>query len=349
MNIPGVSFAKSLFIMDNSPRTKAISRPTWITIGALVMIIVCMIWAMAGCRHFSVIQANSSTPIGSEIKFSRSHAKMTLTGLYTDKNEDVLVARLTPDDKANQQLPYKGTDFTVFVQSDAVKGYQEIPILFGKMGTDGDYMLIVPKPESNVYSFVLVDSSSQAKRLDTKLNRSKNPLDKNESVARALSDFNQQLGDNSATGEDTGKDSATTRYDMAGLRMTLDPAADGDQYRPTQLDTQLLNPRTKQFEFEKFYQDVFIDTAVKKLTSDYNGLQAEAAQAEETVKIEQDRLAANPADEAAARNLRDAQKQADDAKKAKEDKAAELTRYQALNYDPGLFQNFQDKAVVVNK
>lgn len=349
MDIPGRDFLKSVFIMDNSPRTRAISRPTWVTIAAFATIVVCLFWAMAGCNHYATIQKNSSTPIGSQIKFSRSGATMTLSGLYTDKNDDVLVARLTPDDKANQSLPYRGKDFTVFVQSKATDRYDELPVLFGKMGTDGDYMLVLPKPSNEVYSFVLVDSSSQAKRIDRQKRSTTSDADKNESVARTLSDFNKQMMDTQAKDVGSSQSATASGYDMAGLRMMMKPYADGPEYQPTRVNTELLNPATKEFNFEGFYQEVFVDAAVKSLTRDYNDLEAQAAQAKEVAENEQIRLDANPADEAAAKNLREAQRQAEDANRAKESKAEELTRYQTLDYDPGLFQNFQDKAIVVKR
>lgn len=347
--MPGTSFLKSLFIMDNSPRTKAISRPTWVTMGALFTVLLCLFWAVAGCRHYSNIQMNSSTPVGTQIKFARSGAMMTLSGLYTDKNDDVLVARLTPDAKTNQNLPYRGKDFTVFVQSAATDRFEELPILFGKMGTDGDYMLILPKPSDDVYSFVLVDSSSQAKRLDKQRNPTSVDQDKDKSVARALSDFNKELLDNQTQDVGSSQSAGASGYDMAGFRMTMNPRADGPQYVPTRVNTDLLDQRTKQFNFEGFYQEVFVDAAVKTLTEEYNQLEAQAEQFKEIAEAEQGRLDANPADEAAAKNLANAQRQAEDANRQKEEKAEELTRYQTLDYDPGMFQNFQDKAVVVKR
>lgn len=335
--------------MDNSPRTKAISRPTWITIGALVTTILCLFWAVAGCQKFNDIQMHSSTPIGSQIKFARSGSVMTLSGLYTDKNEDVLIARLTPDEKMNENMPYRGKDYTVFVQSESAEDYEEIPVLFGKMGTDGDFMLILPKPSDAVYSFVIVDSSSQARKIDRQTNAGRSGLEKNESVARALSNFNQEMQENKS--EDVGSSEAGggSGYDMAGFRMTMNPQAEGEQYRPTQVNLDLLNPATKQFNFEGFYEQVFIDAAVKSLTREYNRLEAQAAQAKDIVAQEQARLDANPADEAAAKNLNEAQRQLQDATQAKEDKAEELTRYQTIEYDPAMFQDFQDTAVVVKK
>lgn len=334
-------------LMDSSPRTKAISRPTWVTILCVVMIFVCLLWSMAGCRHYSNIQMNSSTPIGSELKFSQSGAVLTLAGLYVDQNDDVLIARLSPNDKANETLPYRGTDFTVFVQSEATKGYEEVPVLFGKMGTDGDYMLILPKPTEEVYSFVLVDSSSQAKRLDKPSRRGGSSVDEKGSVTRALAQFDRELKEDQS--RDIGSSSAanSTGFDMAGLRMTINPAADGSEYRPETVNADLLNDRTRQFDFETFWQQVFVDTAVKKLTRDYNSLEARAQQAQQDADDQEQRLLSNPADEAAAKNLREAEKTVEEANRDKQNKADELTYYQTLAFDPSVFQNFQDKAVVV--
>lgn len=335
--------------MDNSPRTKAISRPTWITIGALVVTILCLMWAVAGCQKFNDIQMHSSTPIGSQIKFARSGSVMTLSGLYTDKSEDVLIARLTPDEKMNKNMPYRGKDYSVFVQSDSTKDYEELPVLFGKMGTDGDFMLILPKPADDVYTFVIVDSSSQARQLDKQTNAGSSAREKDESVARALSNFNQEMLESKSSDVGSSEAGGGSGYDMAGFRMTMNPQAEGEQYRPEQVNLDLLNSATKRFDFQGFYEKVFIDAAVKSLTREYNSLEAQAAQAKDVVEQQQTRLDANPADEAAAKNLNEAQRQLQDATQAKEDKAEELTRYQTIEYDPAMFQDFQDTAVVVKK
>lgn len=336
-----------MLLMDSSPRTKAISRPAWVTILSVVMLFVCLVWSVAGCRHYSNIQMNSSTPIGSQLKFSQSGAILTLSGLYVDQKQDVLIARMTPDEKANEVLPYRGTDFTVFVKSKATEGYEEVPILFGKMGTDGDYMLILPKPTDEVYSFVLVDSSSKAKGLDKSPSRSGNSVDDKESVTRALSRFDQELKEDQSRDIGSSDAANSTDFDMAGLRMTLDPAADGEEYRPETVNAELLNPRTRQFNFEEFWKLVFVDTAVKKLTRDYNNLEADAQQAQKVADDQEQRLTSNPADEAAAKNLREAEKTVEEANRDKQNKADELTYYQTLSFDPAIFQNFQDKAVAV--
>ena len=119
---------KNIFGLDSSPRTTAISRPFFITIACLVIIAVCVVWGTLGNRQYNKIMAQSSTPIGSMLKFSKSESEVELTGLYTDKNESALVARLTPTPEAHSTLPYRGTDYAVLVQSKAVEDLSLIHI-----------------------------------------------------------------------------------------------------------------------------------------------------------------------------------------------------------------------------
>ena len=98
---------------------------------AILAILIGSFWWVGAQAQYSAMVNASSTPIGTELTFSQSGATVTMSGIYTDRNKDSLVVRLTPDDKAQQTLPYRGDEFAVFGYSDSVRKYKEIPILFG--------------------------------------------------------------------------------------------------------------------------------------------------------------------------------------------------------------------------
>lgn len=339
------------FVFDKSPRTKAISRPFWVVALAFIISAACIVAMAAGCRHDSKLKSNSSTPIGSTLTFSVSGAKMKFSNLYTDANDDVMIARLALDDAAHEVLPYRGSDYTVFVKSKATEQYKEIPILFGKMGTDGDMFLILPKPAETVYSFAIVNPSGVPQD-DKSLGAGPGGLDEDnarKSVTSALSELDEQLA-NDPSGESTDqkKSEAATKFDMTQFRMTTHPWSDEPQYQPQRIDADLYNPQTKQFDFKKFFQRVYIDTAVEQLTTRYNDQTSRIDQARDSIDKLNVRLRANPDDVAASSNLRDYQSTLDKLEKSQEQIVSDLTRYQNLKYDPNIFSDFQNKAVVIN-
>lgn len=341
------------YLTDHSSRTSAITKPTWITIGCMVALVLSCVFYVMGGHKYADIMEHSSTPIGSSITFSKSQAEGTLDGLYTDRKKNVLIARIGLEDSANQKLPYKGSDYTVFIKSPSVKGLQEVPILFGKMGTDGDLFLILPKPTNKIYSFAVINTQgdqSKISKLDEDKDRSldNDNIDKG-SVAKSLSQFTKEQkesGDSSADmGDSSGK--VQNKYDMAGFRMTLDPAVDEDAYKPEVINDKLLDPDTGQFDFETFFRDVYVDTAVKTYTKRYNDLEAKKTQLKQSIKDAQNRLDMNPEDDTAAKGLSDMQESLGDVEDRQADYADKITYYQNLQYNPAMFQDFQDKAVVI--
>lgn len=343
---------KNIFGLDSSPRTTAISRPFFITIACLVIFAVCVVWGTLGNRQYNKIMSQSSTPVGSMIKFSKSEAEVELTGLYTDKNESALVARLTPTPDAHNKLPYRGTDYAVLVQSKAVDDYEEIPILFGKMSTDGDIFLILPQPTKEVYSFAIVNKRNLTSEAITLEKGSENYKSEGKgSVARSLSEFTNEV-DRSQTGDGSVnmKDSeAGESYDIAGLRMTTDPAYDEEAFKPRKLDVELINPTSHEFNFEGFFKTVYVEAAIRSLTDRYNELEAVVAQNESLVEENEVRLRSNPDDAAAQSRLDEAQSAVSASREQQQEAADRLTYYQTLKYDPSVFQDFQTSAFVANK
>lgn len=320
----------------------------WITMAVAVLIVICLIWGFFGNSKFNDMMSKSSTPVGSTLTFSQTGATARIADFYTDKNESALVARIKPDETANEKLPYKGSDYTVFVKSSALSDYTEIPVLFGKMGTDGDMFLILPKPAKTVYSFAIIntlgDQSEDSDALSGSSSGGTSVIDEKDSVTKALSDFDSR----SSSGEDASvsdsSNSAGLDYDATGFRMTLDPAADDDAYKPEVLNMNLM--KGDEFNFKDFFERVYVDSAVKKLTKEYNELESAASRAYDRVKDAETRLRMNPSDTTAADMLADARSTAERAKRDQQSKADEITYYQTLSYDPAIFQNFQTKAVV---
>src|SRR5699024_3334771 len=83
------------FFTDSSPRTKSIQRPFFAFVAAVLVIIIGFVWYISGTSRYSTILAQSSTPIGSTVAFSQSEAETTLSGIYEDRDGDVLIARLS--------------------------------------------------------------------------------------------------------------------------------------------------------------------------------------------------------------------------------------------------------------
>lgn len=170
-------------------------------------------------------------------------------------------------------------------------------------------------------------------------------------MARSLSDFTNEIdrsqpGSGSLNVSDT---QAGEDYDIAALRMTTDPAYEEEAYVPRKLDVELIDPTSHEFNFEGFFKTVYIEAAIKTLTSRYNELEAIVAQNESLVEENEVRLRSNPNDDAARGRLKEAKSAVSATREQQQAAADRLTYYQTLKYDPSVFQDFQTSAFVANK
>src|SRR5699024_8225508 len=110
-----------------------------------------------GYLKYNKVAANSSFPIGSEIEFPVSKSKVELKNIYTDKNEHVMIIQLSEIENTST-LPYRGTDFRIFMHSKSLEQYEKVDILFGRMSTDGDLFLVIPKPTDDVYTLYILNT-----------------------------------------------------------------------------------------------------------------------------------------------------------------------------------------------
>lgn len=347
----------NLLINDKSRRSRSIFYPFIATMAAILAILIGSFWWVGAQAQYSAMVNASSTPIGTELTFSQSGATVTMSGIYTDRNKDSLVVRLTPDDKAQQTLPYRGDEFAVFGYSDSVRKYKEIPILFGKMGSDGDYFLVLPNPTDDVYSFMLVntnpsvgsasdnqkDLESTQKRLNSKKGQ--------DSIAKDLSDFNsnavldKESDDKAKKKSKKSGDNAGTVYDRIGFRVTLDPAREEEKYQPTAINENLMDG--EDFRFNILFDRVLKDTAIQELTREYNDQNVVTTQWENDKSRLEERMAYNPDDKDTQKQLELTESGLKDAKKRQDEIVDEITRYESLEYDDSMFQNMQTSATVV--
>ena len=176
---------------DNSQRTLAVSKPFVRTTIALIALIITVVWLPIQILRYNAVVERSSTMIGSELKFERSEAGVTLQNIYTDKSSNVLIARLKLSEEAQANLPHKGTDYRVMIGAKSLKGLKEVSVLFGKMSSDGDMFLVIPKPDiKEIYTLFIVNEKYVAAADSTKIgSKNINDTDLDKSIANTLSAY----------------------------------------------------------------------------------------------------------------------------------------------------------------
>lgn len=330
--------------IDQSVRTTAISRPFRNVIIALALISISIVWIPIGILKYNAVVARSSSAIGSTLKFERSESSVTLKNVYTDKNNDVLIARLGLSDEAQSNLPYKGSDYKILIGSKSLKGLKEASVLFGKLSTDGDMFLMIPKPSpDDVYTIFIVNTRYVASVNANSSEPSKvGQLDEsiNKSISSTLSAYDIDKK------KDKSKVTTVKSDDLDAItfRLALKPGVDNEKYAPQVIDASLVE--NNEFKFESFFNEVFKKTTVESLQKEYNALVAQKKQIEVARNEAVDKLRINEFDTKAAQSKSKAENQLTeiDSKISKTSKT--LQQYEDLTYDNSMFANLNTKAIV---
>lgn len=337
------------FYLDNSNRTKQIQTPFKICVITLIVAVISLFWIIGSTIRYNWVVESSSTPIGTQLKFERSNAQIKLSGIYTDKKNDVLIARLTPEDNGNRKLPFKGKDYKIFIYNNGLISNSKMPILFGRLSTDGDMFLVIPKPLKTVYSIFIYNT----KYVDTGKNLEQSTtLDNDNNIARlgeenisksitkALSNFNYTDVTTSNAYKIEGNEN-----DVISFRLGLAPILDTKDYKPVKINERLLDNNV--FNFEKFFNAVFKKYALKVLNNKYEYNSDRMRRLKDTQEEYNERLAQNPDDTDAQNGLQEVESNIERLDKDLEDILKQKQEYVRLGYNPKMFSNILTKAKTI--
>ena len=334
---------------DNSKRTKQISSNAISIIIAALLFVVGLPWFIGGTFAYNQVVARSSSPIGTTLTFQRSQAEITISDIYTDKNKDVLIARLNVPKDAQANLPFKGSDYKVYISSKSTDGMTEMPILFGRMSTDGDMFLVIPKPTDTIYSIFIQNKNYIASSESDSVNSSSVADLSEESISATLSSY--QYDDSE---ESNSKGTYTVQTDLADIisfRLTLKPAINEEAYRAKVINKELLTTDkdgNSEFDFESFFNAVFKESALKQLKSEFETAQKKKSDYETRLRNYEERLAVNENDATAKEEARKLQEEIDLLSSSMEELSSKIATYEALEYDESLFASLQTKAKIIN-
>ena len=329
---------------DNSVRTSAVSKPFIRTSIALIMMMIAIIALPFGIIRYNAVVAKSSTMIGSELKFERSDAGITLQNIYTDKKSNVLIARLKLSDSAQANLPFKGSDYKVMIGAKSLKGLKEVSVLFGKMSSDGDMFLVIPKPDiKEIYTLFIINERYVAAADSTKIGaKTISDTDLNKSIANTLSayDIDRKKDKKAVTSV------KSDNLDAITFKLAMTPGVDNEKYKPTVLDADLLNEDTHEFNFEQFFTVLFKDVALKNFKRDYENLVAQKKQVQMALDEAKSKLQINQYDKAARQTVSKSQDQLKTLEADMSKLANDISKYESLQYNAALFSNINTKAQV---
>jgi hypothetical protein len=347
---------------DSSYRTKQISRNAIAVLTSAIVAVLSIAWIVFGSFRYNTLVARSSSPVGTTMKFTRSNASVKISDIYTDTSKSALVIRLSPEEDAQTKLPFKGSDYRVYLTSKSLDGYKEADIIFGKMSTDGDMFLVIPRPTDDVYNVFIMNTKYLAVGLREKDNQKKS---QQTGGANSIEDLTSSNLDDVGLRKSISKAISNYRYnpegqearqlvvddnhsDVISFRVTTNPALKhDDKYKPIVLETQLLND-SNEFNFKSFFDIVFKQSVVNTLEKQFEANKSKILQIDEALQNARERIESNPLDSDAINSAKKLEEDLEEMQLEQEQLSSKHSQYSSLEYSDSLFTNLQTKARIVD-
>ena len=352
-------------------------------------LVIGILWYIAGITRYHIVLKNSSTAIGTQLQFPRSQANVNIKNIYTDDQKNVLIVQLKVADESTTMLPSKGTSYTVYAGSKSLtaSGLKKITVLFGRMSTSGDMILILPHPQKEVYSFFIMNNQYLGFDSSTAdmVNDGQDASDDGQTSGDP--DAGDDTTDDSAGDSDSTKMTPTQKKNAIAAQMaeamnnynyqdavnnSNSNATNGNNAYTIKSNTQdiisfrvtnypaihnsMYEPKVihhnliksnDEFDFKTFYDVVYKQSAINHLKQQSNQLQDQLNQIK-TVKSEiSSRLNVNPDDQQAATRMSQIKSSESSLAQQQLQIQAKIKKYRKNQFDSSLFTNLQTHARVV--
>lgn len=130
---------KSVF-SDRDVRTRKSGRHALVYFILLFAAFFCVAMIINGGKNMYKDTIMNTTKIGTEFLFPLSQAKVNLGDVYTDKNHDLTVVRVSYTQGAHKYLPSDGENYDLLLKS---KKKKNIEASYGLLGSNGDGYIFI--------------------------------------------------------------------------------------------------------------------------------------------------------------------------------------------------------------
>lgn len=286
---------------------------------------------------------HSQTAVGTTLQMKRTGASWTIGGYYTDKSKSFLAGTFSIDKASSALLPYKSSSYLVTTTTDV--GKKEVPAIFGRMNTDGDFYFIIPYPKKGTYNIAI--TNIEAMQDESTINVKEILADK-KSVSDIVSDANKDT-DLTSSEEDSKLNDKVT--DTIGFNMSINPALDGDKYQPTVLNYETLLKKNESgkvvFDFEAFWRSVYKEPPLKKARKQQEEVQKQVDEITKSIAKVADTIEKNPDDEASKTRLEQLNTKLATLENSLEKANNEIRKARRLAYSEDFYSDYSTKMFYV--
>lgn len=247
-------------------------------------------------NNYTWFLVNNTTPIGTELKFSRTGATVSISDVWTDKERDLTVVKLNYSGGAYQVLSTNGSNYNLYLATKLKDRPENLTMSFGMLSTDGDaFLFIKGRLDERAYQIFianqldLVSANSITDDSDANIN-------KNESITKSLSQYSMNTVD--SKGVLFFKDNTqTTNVDNINFR--INPfSSTTNVYQGS-----FLNDKGE-IDYSKVVAVTSTKTVLEKLRTTLEEKKETVKKIDSTMKEYRERLESNPEDSNSIENIK---------------------------------------------
>ncbi|WP_150879535.1 flagellar biosynthesis protein FliS [Staphylococcus aureus] len=322
---------------DKDKRTR--SAIWWVVIRLLcgAGLVLGIIWFVQGKSAMNYEIKNNTTPIGTQLEFSKNEAKVNIKDVWTDKKRDVLVVKLGYTNGARKMLPTDGVNYNLTLLTNNGKT-PKLSGSYGMLGTEGDgYLFLKGDIDKEAYQLVIANQlqlSSGSPDSDTNTKGSEISGD---SIEKELSKASFEEADDKGVlfNKFTGKDSEP-KFDNVNFRVN------GFSKSTNVYDGSFLK-QDGSIDYGKVVSKTSVDKAINRIDEKIKKSEDKLKTYEVSKEEYEKRVKKNKKDKDAKKSVEDVKKSIENEEEAIKELKESKRVYEESDFDKSDFGEMQEK------
>lgn len=120
--------------------------------------ILTVVWLFVAQLNYNQFKRDNTTDIGTELKFTKSGAKVSIGDVWTDKSRDVVMVKLKYDNAARKLLSTNGKKYKLYLIDEKRRKPKDLSMSYGVLGTEGDgYLFLKGNIKEQAYHILITN------------------------------------------------------------------------------------------------------------------------------------------------------------------------------------------------
>lgn len=318
------------FLGDRDKRTKRAFNTFLFFLLSVFLTITGIVSFVVQKNEYDFYLINNTTPVGTELKFSRTGATISISDVWTDRNRDLTVVKLKYTNNAYQVLSTNGSNYNLYIATKRKDEPQNIEMSYGMLSTDGDaFLFIKGQLEERAYQVFIANQLDLVSANSINSNPDTETIKENDSITQSLSQYSMN------TVDDKGilyfKDQTqTTNVDNINFR--INPySSSTNVYQGSFLNSD------NSIDYKKVVSVTSTKAVIEKLQTKIIENTETLKQIDSTMNEYRERLETNPDDSNSVENIKQLEQKKEEIQEIVEATQKTLSMYENAEFDEDSF------------